>query len=66
LDTREYQYQNWIFNEILDGVSQKLVGRNLITEAQLDRALMRDLAHIIKRMRPVLPGIEAPKDQSAN
>ncbi len=61
LGNREYQYLSWTFDELLEDVSMKLVGSKFITDAQLDRALLIDLAQIIKRMRPILPGIEAPK-----
>lgn len=61
LNARPYQYLWWTFNELLEDVSQHLVGCNLITPEQRDKGLLRDLAHIITRMRPILSGIEQSK-----
>jgi hypothetical protein len=58
---RQYQYQWWAFNELLDVVSQEIAGSKLIAPSQQDKGLLQDLAQIIARMRPILPGIEAPK-----
>lgn len=61
LNERPYQYLWWTFNELLEHVLQNLAGCSSLTPEQQDKGLRRDLAHIVVRMRPILPGFEEPK-----